>query len=230
MSMPGSSETGAPGRRPLNVVNRLQQGLTGYDEGLALQQYHHQQVKQGGNNTIIFLEHAPVITLGKRGEIQDIVASQAVLDARGVAIRVAERGGQVTFHGPGQLVGYCIADLSKNLRSIRAFVEGIELALVGYLQQRYGLTAHLENDHPGIWVGSQKVAAVGIAIREKVSLHGFALNIDVDPAWFSLIVPCGIRDRQTVSVATLVPDGKVDSLQECADGLTPLLNQAFGAW
>lgn len=219
------------GAASVAIVNLLDRGPLSWGQGLAIQQeIHGRRVAGEGQDSIIFLEHAPLISIGKRGEAGDVLASPALLAQRGVEIQRSDRGGQVTWHGPGQLVVYFVVDLGRNVRQVRSFVEGIEGVVMDYLQDRYGLTAHLEPGHPGIWLEQGKVAAVGISLHQRVSMHGLALNLAVDPAWFAMIVPCGIRDRPAVSVADcgVVPDTLAQAAQALGEPLARMIRRISG--
>lgn len=211
----------------LNFICLLDRGPLPYGEVLAMQEdLHGQRSRNMGTDTVLFLEHSPVISLGRRGESADILADATILAERGIETFRSDRGGQVTFHGPGQLVIYFIIRLGTKVRQVRQFVEGIEQACMEYLKERYGLDAHLEAELPGIWLAEGKVAAVGVSLKDRVSMHGIALNLSVDLSFFSTIVPCGIRRRPVLSVEST---GKVpDSLEAAALDLMPRLAAKLG--
>jgi lipoic acid synthetase len=151
-------------------------------------------------DTLVLLEHPPVITLGKSAHAANILAGREALANRGVAVHHIERGGDVTFHGPGQLVGYPIFHLREGLVGVRAFVEKVEAALVSALQEM-SITARVRDGLVGVWVEDRKIASLGIAVRRGITLHGFALNISTDLQFFRLINPCGMADIHMTSVA-----------------------------
>lgn len=181
-----------------------------YREALSVQHSLHAARRTGTvPDTVILLEHPPVITLGRRGRDSDILATPEQLTREGADVVRIERGGEVTYHGPGQLVGYFIVDLAEHQRQVRRFVWRMEEVILQGLQRWFGIPATRDAEHPGVWVGPAKIAAVGIAIKERVTFHGFAWNICPDLSHFNWIVPCGIRDRGQTSVAELtgtVPD------------------------
>ena len=146
--------------------------------------------------TLLLLEHDPVITLGRRGDTGDLLASAQELAARGIALRPAERGGQATYHGPGQLVGYLIAPVRSLAPSLPRLVAGIEQALID-LCAHLGVVARRDERQAGVWAGSAKVGFIGLAVTHGVCWHGFALNVDVDLTPFQLIRPCGLDDDVT---------------------------------
>jgi lipoate-protein ligase B len=187
---------------PADVVHR-HLGRIRYREALALQQLIHESVVQGVlPEHVLTLEHEPVITLGRRGSFDDLLADRSVLDARGIDVVVTDRGGEVTWHGPGQLVVYAIVDArarglgpSDLVRRLAGAVS-TELAL-------HGVEATWEPAHPGLWVGGAKIAAVGMRVTRGVSLHGVAVNLTTPLDAFTLFVPCGMPGAQATSIAAL---------------------------
>ena len=154
-------------------------------------------------DTLLLLEHPPVVTLGKRGEDSDLLLPRELLKRKGVEVAEIDRGGQVTYHGPGQLVGYVIVNLYNHQRKLKLFVQRLEESLIRYLGDIHGLSAGLSDEHVGVWVGNEKIAALGISISRGVTMHGFALNINCDLTPYSWIVPCGITDRGVTSIKAL---------------------------
>lgn len=155
------------------------------------------------SDTLLLLEHPPVVTLGKRGRDDDLLLPRDLLASRGVDIAEIDRGGQVTYHGPGQLIGYVIVNLYNHQRQLKRFVATLEQSLIDFLKAEYGIESRLDDEHVGVWVGNEKIAALGISISRGVTMHGFALNIDCDLTPFGWIVPCGITDRGVTSVQKL---------------------------
>jgi lipoyl(octanoyl) transferase len=178
-------------------------------------------------DTLILVEHPHVITLGKSGRIENLRVSEAELKRRGVELFRVERGGDITYHGPGQLVGYPIFLLKDALAGVRRFVDRVEESLIHALSvwgiqaakspvpQSLDLPATADRRSPiasriptsgftGIWVGSDKIAALGIAVKQRVTFHGFALNVNTDLSRFQLINPCGIVDKGVTSIAQLL--------------------------
>jgi lipoyl(octanoyl) transferase len=189
----------------LNVINVLYLGRVEYSTALELQQTLVRLVKEGRiTHTLLLLEHPPVITLGRNAGEKNIVASREFLAANGVELHETDRGGDVTFHGPGQLVGYPIFDLRAFEPRIGAvdFVRKLEEVLIracgdlGVVTERIpGLTGvWTQNDPPG------KIAAIGVHISRAVTSHGFALNVNTNLDYFKLIVPCGISDKPVTSL------------------------------
>jgi len=160
---------------------------------------------------LVLVEHGPVITLGRSAKASNLLASDAELARRGVGLYRVERGGDVTFHGPGQLVGYPIFRLEQGLVSVRGFVERVEAALCAALGE-LGVRAGLRSGHIGVWCDERKIASIGVAVKRRVTLHGFALNVVVDLDWFRMINPCGMPEVTMTSVSSeggVTDDGRV---------------------
>ena len=167
-------------------------GRIDYGAALALQQELVAQRKQGAvPDHLLLLEHAHVITLGRNGHMENLLASDEILDRVGISFYPTDRGGDVTYHGPGQLVGYPILDLRDWKRDVGAYVRGIEQAIIDTLAE-YGIEAGRIPNLTGVWVGDRKIAAIGVHISRWVTSHGFALNVTTDLNYFKYIVPCGL--------------------------------------
>lgn len=173
-------------------------------------------------DTLVLVEHEPVVTLGRQGDAGNLVVSEAMLAARGVELYRVERGGDITYHGPGQLVGYPILSLGERGLSVRELMRSLEECLIRTVAE-YGISAGRIAGLTGVWQGEQKVAALGVAVRGGVSFHGFALNVSTDLSYFQLIVPCGITGKQVASIATLC--GRSVSVDE----VRPLAERHFRA-
>ena len=192
---------------PLSV-RRL--GRVDYADGLELQKTLVEDRRAGRiGDTLLLLEHPPVITLGvkSRGKSTNIVASPEQLSAAGVDVFDTGRGGDVTYHGPGQLVGYPIFDLNPDRRDVHRYVRDLEEVLILALAA-FGISGVRVQGLTGVWVGppgrEAKVAAIGVRISRWITSHGFALNVSTDLGHFGLIVPCGIVDRGITSIERLV--------------------------
>lgn len=198
-----------------------------YDVILGLQRRLVQSRRREGGvgDVLILLEHEPTITLGRKARDEHILISWEELEARGFQIHRVERGGDVTYHGPGQLVGYPILDLSGFRRDVRWFVRSLEKVLIRTLAD-FGLDAEARTgDMTGVWVGNAKVAAIGARIRHWVSYHGFALNVDPDLEHFGLIVPCGLRNSGVTSMAREL--GRPVTVAEVLPILTRRFSEVF---
>ncbi len=165
-----------------------------YQKTEALQYYLHQlRLAEHIPDTLLLLEHVPTISMGKRGSASDILIPHSALIKKGYTIATSDRGGQVTYHGPGQLIGYCIFKLYHAQRRLRDFIAHIEQVIISSLAY-FGIEGYAHDTHRGVWVKDKKIASVGIAITKGVTRHGFAINIVNDLSAFRDIVPCGIVD------------------------------------
>jgi len=188
----------------MNPGQFLDLGLIHYKEGWEIQKdYHHKRVEGEIPETLFFLEHYPVITLGKSADGKNLLASRDRLEKQGVEIFSVERGGDVTFHGPGQLVGYPIFEIKNGLGGVKPFVRKLEEAIIKGLQ-KFGIQAETKPSYTGVWVENQKIASIGIAVKRWVSFHGFALNVSTDLSFFDLIVPCGISGVRMTSMEKIL--------------------------
>ena len=151
------------------------------------------------NDIVLFLEHPPVFTLGRRGGRECMLVSDAVLEKAGIPIIQVERGGYITYHGPGQLVVYPIVDLQTAKIKVVDFVSGLEDVMLQTVHN-WGIAAERNDANRGIWVGPKKMGSIGIAIRRGISFHGIALNIHTDLTPFTWIQPCGLQDVQMTSI------------------------------
>lgn len=185
-------------------VRRL--GRVAYDDALTLQRTLVEQRKAGAiDDQLLLLEHPHVLTLGVRGDggRSHILAAPALLESRGVAVHEADRGGDITYHGPGQIVGYPIVDLRPDRQDVHKYVRDIEEVLIRTAAD-YGIDAGRVPGLTGVWVGQDKLAAIGVRIARWVTSHGFAFNVSTDLEYFTLIVPCGIADRGVTSLERLL--------------------------
>jgi lipoyl(octanoyl) transferase len=182
------------------VVRQL--GHVGYAEALQMQRELVEARKQGAApDHLLLLEHPHVITLGRNGHMENLLASAEALDRAGIAFHPIDRGGDVTYHGPGQLVGYPILDLREWKRDVGAYVRAIEQTLIDTLAD-YGIEAGRIPKLTGVWVEGRKIAAIGVHISRWVTSHGFALNVNTDLSYFQYIVPCGLT-KPVTSMAQL---------------------------
>jgi lipoyl(octanoyl) transferase len=186
-------------------VTAYRLGRIGYADALALQQkLVAARAEQRIGDVLLLLEHTPVITLGRGAKKENVLASEGLLRAQGVELFETGRGGDVTYHGPGQLVGYPILDLNGR-RDVRRYVRSLEQVMID-LAARFGVTAGRIEGLNGAWVQDRKLGAVGVRIQRWITLHGFALNVSTDLTAFDLIVPCGIKDKRVTSLAKELGD------------------------
>jgi len=151
-------------------------------------------------DTVLLLEHPPVLTMGRSAKKQHVLAPREVLEARGIAVHEVGRGGDVTYHGPGQLVAYPIIDLKPDRKDVRKYVSSLEETMIRSSAD-FDLTARRVEGFNGAWIGERKVGAVGVRISRWVTMHGLALNVNSDLTHFDLIVPCGIQDKGVTSLS-----------------------------
>lgn len=199
-------------------------GRLGWTEAYQIQQKLVEERKAGRiPDQLLFVEHPHVITLGRNGHLSNILASPEMLSRAGVEVHETNRGGDVTYHGPGQVVCYPIFDLRDWKRDVRAYVQAIVKAIAGTLAE-YGIEAGPDPDAIGVWVDGKKVAAIGVHISRWVTSHGFALNVDTDLSYFRYIVPCGLS-KPVTSMKDL--GAAAASRSQVVDQLTRHLAEVF---
>src|SRR5436189_3629200 len=202
-------------------------GTIPYPEALALQRtlVEERRANRVGD-TLLFVEHPHVLTLGVRGDggRSHILATPDALAARGVEVHETGRGGDITYHGPGQIVGYPIVDLRPDRCDVHRYVRDLEEVLIRVAAD-YGLTGERVAGLTGVWVGGEKVAAIGVRIATWITSHGFALNVATDLDYFNLIVPCGIADRGVTSLSKLA--GRPLDRREVEDRVVQRFSEVF---
>ena len=177
------------------------------------------------NDTLILLEHPPVFTITRKDTIKNILVSPDELKEKGIAVCKTNRGGDITYHGHGQLVGYPIMDLKEHGKDLHKYIRNIEEMIINLLTD-YGISAHRDKRHPGVWVEEEKIAAIGISVKSSwITMHGFSLNINPDLDHYSLIVPCGITDRGVTSLSKLL--GTSVSLKDVRQKLIQHYEEVF---
>lgn len=181
-------------------------GSIDYREALALQEKLQKQRIEGNcPDTLLLLEHPAVLTMGTRGENRNIVLERSELEKLGVQVVDCNRGGDVTYHGPGQIVGYPIMDLKNHGRDIRSFVHRLEQVFINILKETFEMDSYPgEGKYTGVFVGVDKLTAIGIAVSRWVTMHGFAFNVNTELSHFNWIVPCGLQDRGVTSLKKLL--------------------------
>lgn len=205
--------------RALDVVNLLPEGRVSWDAAFALQREAEARVKAGGRETLFLLEHEDVITVGRNAGFGELLVSKDFLLQKGVALRITDRGGKLTFHGPGQLVAYPVLDLSHGRRDVRRYVCDLEETLIRTARD-FGVSAArspVPERKASIWVENDKLAAIGVHLSRWVTTHGAALNVSTDLARFSLFIPCGIADGGVTSLSREIPDKPPPALPEVAE-------------
>ncbi len=176
-------------------------GEVGYEEGLALQDDLVKAVRAGREpDTLLLLEHPHVLTLGTSSEPGHVLVDEDARERLGMTLHRVGRGGDVTYHGPGQLVGYPILDLKPDRKDLHRYLRDLEGALMDALTG-FGIVTHTESGYTGVWTEVGKIAAIGVRVSSGwITSHGFALNVAPDLSFFETIVPCGIRDRDVTSM------------------------------
>jgi lipoyl(octanoyl) transferase len=176
------------------------QGRMSYADALALQLQLCELKKQGFNkDVLLLLEHPPTITLGRSAKKDHLLVKEDYLHSRGIDLFNSDRGGDITFHGPGQLVGYPILFLQPQERDVHGYMHKLEESLLRLLAS-YGISGNREEKLTGVWTQTGKIAAMGVHISRWITRHGFALNVNTDISYFDLIVPCGITGRAVASM------------------------------
>ena len=195
-------------------------GRMGYGPALELQQELIAARKQGtAPDQLLLLQHPHVITMGRNGHHENLLASAEILERAGISFFPTDRGGDVTYHGPGQLVAYPILDLREWKRDVGAFVRAVEQTVIDTLAD-YGIAAGRIPKLTGVWVGERKIAAIGVHISRWVTSHGLALNVSTDLNYFQYIVPCGLT-KPVTSIAAWGPRYAAGSFPESGRALRP---------
>lgn len=216
--------------RPIDVVSLLPLGPRPYDEVLVLQREAEERAKEGGRETLFLLEHEDVITVGRNAGTADLHVPAGQLERLGVALRPSDRGGKLTFHGPGQLVAYPILRLEGAERDVKLLVGRLEEALA-LTAADFGVAA-ARSDVPArwssVWVGNDKLAAIGVHLSSWVTTHGVALNVTTRLDRFSLFVPCGISDGGVTSLERCRPGVPPPTVSQVADRFVARFAEVFG--
>jgi lipoyl(octanoyl) transferase len=201
-------------------------GLVNYAEGLALQHERVAQRKaQQIPDTLILLEHPHVFTLGRNARHEHLLVSLDAMQNAGIELFETDRGGDITYHGPGQLVGYPIFDLTRHRRDIAWYMRSVEEALIRVAAD-YGIAAGRIRNATGVWVGDDKLAALGVHVSRWITSHGFAFNANTDLRYFQWIIPCGLRDRGVTSLERLL--GRKVSMEEVRRRVVRYFGEVFG--
>lgn len=205
---------------------RIWAGLVDYDRGQEIQKRLVGERQIGAvPDTLLLLEHPVTYTIGRSGGENNLLVSEKEIEAIGGTVHRVDRGGDITFHGPGQLVGYPIVDLNEHYKDVHRYLRDLEEVLIRVLN-RYRIRAERVAGLSGVWVGQDKVAAMGVHVSRWVTSHGFALNVSTDLAHFGRIIPCGIQDRGVTSMERLL--GRKLSLEELAEATAAEFADVFG--
>ena len=179
-------------------------GLTEYSDALRWQRdIRRRVIEDKGEDTLLLLEHPPTITIGKSGGLDNILVSEDELAERGISLFFTDRGGDVTYHGPGQLVAYPVINLKNHGMNAHQYVHDLEEVVIGTLSD-FSIKGCRDETHAGIWVENSEIGAIGNNLRKWVTMHGIALNVNIDLNPFSMINPCGFTDRKATSIAEIL--------------------------
>ncbi len=193
-------------KRELNVINA---GRLSYNDALELQlKIQKQRMENEINDTIIFVEHNHVLTTGRRDQSHNILVDPEKVGAELVQ---TNRGGEVTYHGPGQIVGYIIINLRESGKGIKEYITDIEEVFIRLLKKNYSIESYRDKEHRGVWINNAKITAIGIAVNRGITMHGFAFNVNTDLSCFKWIVPCGIEGRDVESLERIT--GKTQDMK-----------------
>lgn len=199
-------------------------GSMSYEEALEFQRAVARDRISGEipEDVLLLVEHPPVVTLGRSSKEKNLISSPDFLRSRGVELFEVERGGDVTFHGPGQLVGYPIIDLKRHRQDLHWYLRQVEEGLIRTLS-RYGIVGERSTGYTGVWTKGRKIASIGVHARDWVTWHGFALNVTTDLSYFDLIIPCGIAGVEMTSIE------KETSLSPSVEEVALAASQEFGS-
>lgn len=182
------------------ILNFYNIGLIDYEEAWELQkELLELRFQKKISDTLLFVEHPHTYTLGKIARRENLISSKSFLKEKGIKVFDIDRGGDITYHGPGQIVGYPIIDLTEWKKDTHEYLRALEEIIIktcGY----YGLTAGRNPKFTGVWIEDRKIAAIGIKVRHWITMHGFAFNINTDLTYFTGIIPCGIKDKDVTSL------------------------------
>jgi len=223
------SEAWIPSRQSHGAVVQFSDlGRRGYVEALGIQHDLVERRKRGEiPDQLLIVEHPHVITMGRNGHMENVLASAEILERAGIEMHYTDRGGDVTYHGPGQLVGYPIVDLREWKRDVVAYLRALEQVLIEALAE-FGISGVRQPGATGVWVDGAKVAAMGVHISRWVTSHGFALNLDTDLDYFKYIVPCGLTQPVTSMRALGFTMGRAAGREAVVTEITGAFARVFG--
>ena len=208
------------------ICNVIRAGRIRYGPAYELQMRLVNEIKNSPEPRahLILLEHEPVLTFGRSSDAADLLVSKQALAEKGIEVHEIDRGGKITYHGPGQVVGYPIIPLIGDRRDVFKYLRSLERILIGVLD-RFGIRAGRVQGHTGVWVGDEKVAAIGVGLTRWITFHGFALNVSTDLDAFDLITPCGIPGKRVTSMEKLL--GRTVDRQAVGDAIINGFQQEF---
>ena len=207
------------------VCNILDTGLKDYMEVYDLQKkILSERINDEISDTLILTEHPPTFTIGRKGGRENILVSNEVLEKNGIEVYEVDRGGDITYHGPGQIVGYPIMNLSEWNKDIHLYLRSLEEVIIRFLSH-FKITAGRINDYTRVWVENGKIAAIGIGVSKWTTFHGFCININPDKEHFRMITPCGIKDKEITSLDELT--GETTDMQKAKQVLVDEFGNCF---
>jgi len=201
-------------------------GLIDYKEAWDLQrEIFELRYKKLVPDTLLLLEHSHTYTLGRTADAAHLIGSKEYLKENNISVYDIDRGGDITYHGPGQIVGYPIIDLNNWFKDTHKYLRGLEEIIIRTCSE-FGVIGHRDPEHTGVWVGNNKIAAIGIKVSRWITMHGFAFNINSDLSYFKGIIPCGIHDKGVTSI--LNETGQNTDINEVKRKLTENFKEFFG--
>jgi len=211
----------------MNVVTVYKLGKVHYKKALDLQVAILNKIKSGeAGDTLLLLEHPPTFTIGRIGKTENLLKNQEELAKSGIHFEIVGRGGDITYHGPGQLVGYPIVDLSHYKRDVHLFLRNIEETIINALSN-FNIAAERKKGYTGVWVRDEKIASIGIGVKKWITHHGFALNVNTDLSYFDMIVPCGIPDVRITSIKKALGNRKDIEISEVENNVIRAFARVF---
>ncbi|MEQ9618673.1 MAG: lipoyl(octanoyl) transferase LipB [Deltaproteobacteria bacterium] len=202
-------------------------GLVPYAEALRFQMTLLEKRRNGEiEDTLLLLEHPPTFTTGRGGDMKNLLAAESYLKKAGIHFEVISRGGDITFHGPGQLVGYPVMDLNDMGRDIHKYLRNLEEVIILTLRN-YGIESRRIEGVTGVWVKWHKIASIGVGVKRWITYHGFALNVNTDLSYFDMIVPCGIQDVKMTTIQRWLASKVEIDMAQVEENIVQAFSQVF---
>lgn len=202
-------------------------GLVPYEEALKIQLRLLEKRRKGEvEDTLLLLQHPPTFTTGRGGDMKNLLAAESYLNKAGIHFEVISRGGDITFHGPGQLVGYPIMDLNDMGRDIHKYLRNLEEVIILTLGN-YGIESGRIEGVTGVWAKWHKIASIGVGVKRWITYHGFALNVNTDLSYFDMIVPCGIQDAKMTSIQRWLASKQEIDMADVEENIIQAFSQVF---
>lgn len=213
--------------KTMSALTIYKLGRVPYREALDLQLKLLEMRKNGEiEDTLLLLEHPHTVTIGRRGNMGNLLAAEKYLEKAGIHFEVISRGGDVTYHGPGQLVGYPIMDLNEMGRDIHKYLRRLEETIIVSLED-FGMRGRRVKGVTGVWVKRHKIASIGVGVKKWITYHGFALNVNTDLSYFDMMVPCGIENVQMTSIRRWLAREEIVDIPEVEESAVKAFTQVF---